>query len=1098
MKSLAWSAGIRVSVALSLAVCLVLSCLLGNAQSAELTAVYEGDELGDPSSYKAAGNWDINQAPLNNVTDQFNVEIPTGHGVLFDVDPASQINDFTLASGSTLTVPGGHSLTVLDDALIGGGITADSTTALFQATGAGAAFAPEGAQLFATNGGTVRVAATMFTNTALSGNATQFSSSGAGSLLDLTSLLSYADSRNSNGTRSISASNNGVIDLSNLGTIAKTGSGVIGIQVASGGNVNLDGLTTVTGATRIDVDNPTYALPSLTTASGLTVDLANGSSFTANDALDYTEGAVTFEGDDAGTFTATSLTNFTNSTASMTAGQDLNVAAGGLTTINGSRFLLRGGKQYGATQITATTFNNEYFTGNTTQFSADGTGTLLDLSSLQSYADSRNSNGTRSISASNNGVIDLSNVGTITKTASGVIGIQVASGGNVNLDGLTTVTGATRIDVDNPTYALPSLTTASGLTVDLANGSSFTANDALDYTEGAVTFEGDDAGTFTATSLTNFTNSTASMTAGQDLNVAAGGLTTINGSRFLLRGGKQYGATQITATTFNNEYFTGNTTQFSADGTGTLLDLSSLQSYADSRNSNGTRSISASNNGVIDLSNVGTITKTASGVIGIQVASGGNVNLDGLTTVTGATRIDVDNPTYALPSLTTASGLTVDLANGSSFTANDALDYTEGAVTFEGDDAGTFTATSLTNFTNSTASMTAGQNLNVAAGGLTTINGSRFLLRGGKQYGATQITATTFNNEYFTGNTTQFSADGTGTLLDLSSLQSYADSRNSNGTRSIIASNNGVIDLSNVGTITKTASGGIGIQVESGGRIDLANLNTAGVVSISADGPQSTLAVSGNINLSPQSSLTLTDGAKLEVGKDLLYATTNEAQVNLDAGIVEVISVQATFLEAGGDDLGVGGTATNNFGIGRLIVGETGTPTMTFLTDLIDNGNRTSGKEALYLPGFGGPDGLELIDGSMLVLGDINAYALVNGVMTHLNSLFSVGSNVAAFSGGTIARTFPADFDFDADVDGDDLATWNSNYGTQTGADFSDGDADKDTDVDGFDFILWQRFHTGSTPSTAANVTVPEPSTLVLALGLLTLGLASRKKCSPL
>ncbi|MEQ8837234.1 MAG: hypothetical protein RID07_10565, partial [Lacipirellulaceae bacterium] len=570
---------------------------------------------------------------------------------------------------------------------------------------------------------------------------------------------------------------------------------------------------------------------------------------------------------------------------------------------------------------------------------------------------------------------------------------------------------------------------------------------------------------------------------------APGGLTTIDGSRFMLRGGKQFGATEVTATTFNNTTLGGNNVQLSADGAGTLLDLSSLLSYTESINSGGTRTVAATNNGVIDLSNVGTITKNAGGTIGFQVASGGNIDLSSLTDITGGTfgsvRFDIDNASYALANLMTVNRTTVDLANGSMFTANAMTDFTNGSVTFEGDNPGTFQAAALTNFSGSSVWLAPGQNLNVNAAGLSNIDSASLSVRGGKQFGATEVTATTFTNSGQGGNSTQFAADGAGSRLDLSSLQSYTENVNSGGTRMVMATNNGVIDFSNVGTVTKEFGGAVRFQVESGGRIDFGALNTTGNVTYAADGPQSSIAVSGTINLSLQSSLTLTDGATLEVGKDLLFAATNESQVDLDAGIVEVVSAQATFLEVGGDDLGVGGTATDNFGIGRLVIGETGAPTMTFLTDLIDNGNRTSGKEALYLPGFGGPDGLELIDGSMLILGDINAYALVGGVMTHLNALIPSGSNTVAFSGGSIANTFPADFDLDADVDADDLAIWQANYGTLTGASFEDGDADKDGDVDGTDFMLWQRFHTGDLSSRIANVAVPEPSAVFLFLGLL-------------
>ncbi len=51
----------------------------------------------------------------------------------------------------------------------------------------------------------------------------------------------------------------------------------------------------------------------------------------------------------------------------------------------------------------------------------------------------------------------------------------------------------------------------------------------------------------------------------------------------------------------------------------------------------------------------------------------------------------------------------------------------------------------------------------------------------------------------------------------------------------------------------------------------------------------------------------------------------------------------------------------------------------------------------------------------------------------------------------------PADFDNDGDVDGNDLAQWEGNFGPNANA-----DADGDLDSDGADFLAWQRQFTGS------------------------------------
>jgi hypothetical protein len=73
--------------------------------------------------------------------------------------------------------------------------------------------------------------------------------------------------------------------------------------------------------------------------------------------------------------------------------------------------------------------------------------------------------------------------------------------------------------------------------------------------------------------------------------------------------------------------------------------------------------------------------------------------------------------------------------------------------------------------------------------------------------------------------------------------------------------------------------------------------------------------------------------------------------------------------------------------------------------------------------------------------------------------------------------TFTADFDHDGDVDGDDLDDWQAAYSLNALA-----DADSDGDSDGRDFLEWQRqFGSGLGP-LAASLTVPEPSSLAIAV----------------
>jgi formylglycine-generating enzyme required for sulfatase activity len=76
----------------------------------------------------------------------------------------------------------------------------------------------------------------------------------------------------------------------------------------------------------------------------------------------------------------------------------------------------------------------------------------------------------------------------------------------------------------------------------------------------------------------------------------------------------------------------------------------------------------------------------------------------------------------------------------------------------------------------------------------------------------------------------------------------------------------------------------------------------------------------------------------------------------------------------------------------------------------------------------------------------------------------------------TAVPTFAADFDEDFDVDADDLAQWEGDFGGPG------SDADADGDSDGRDVLVWlKQFGSGAQP-LAASQSVPEPSSVSLAL----------------
>ncbi len=88
------------------------------------------------------------------------------------------------------------------------------------------------------------------------------------------------------------------------------------------------------------------------------------------------------------------------------------------------------------------------------------------------------------------------------------------------------------------------------------------------------------------------------------------------------------------------------------------------------------------------------------------------------------------------------------------------------------------------------------------------------------------------------------------------------------------------------------------------------------------------------------------------------------------------------------------------------------------------------------------------------------------------------------------AVTYSADFDFDGKVDGLDLGVWEASYGIDDLA-----DADGNGDSAGSDFLAWQeQWGSGVATIGAIGAVVPEPSSLLIALGLLLWGQGSRRR----
>jgi hypothetical protein len=114
-------------------------------------------------------------------------------------------------------------------------------------------------------------------------------------------------------------------------------------------------------------------------------------------------------------------------------------------------------------------------------------------------------------------------------------------------------------------------------------------------------------------------------------------------------------------------------------------------------------------------------------------------------------------------------------------------------------------------------------------------------------------------------------------------------------------------------------------------------------------------------------------------------------------------------------------------------------------------------------------DELELAPGDRFNLGNIFD---VNGERDFTLE-FLLADNTDFQIGAVLYRS-AADFNFDGDVDAEDLLLWQSAYGVNGSA-----DADGDGDSDGRDFLVWQR-QLEQSSSQLAGANIPEPNGLLL------------------
>ena len=907
---------------------LVLS--LATASMPATAAVVNADWINGSGNYSNDTKWNIPVAPCNAGTTTFNVNIPANSGTISDDVPICEVDTFILGDNSTFRILAGSSYTVLGQADIFGivhGVGGDFFAPI-------AAFPGNRARVFAELGSHIIIGATSYSATGLI-SATLFSSTGTGSDLNLSTLLSIDSSFN------------------DLSTTVRANS----ITASSDARLDLSGVTEITpparGEDRLDIsvsDTAVIDLSSLATVSG--------------------GGQTRFV---------------------VTAGGIQLLPA--LQTVSRGRFDVSGGGQL-STVGSDWTYINQL--ASIPMFTVSGTGSILDLSTLQSIDSSFNDSSTtvraNTITASSDASLDLSGVISITAPARGEdrLDINVSDTSVINLSSLeiTNGGGQTLFNVSNTaSIDLSSLATISG------GGARF------NVTDGAVQL--------------------------------LPALQTVSRGLFNVSGGSQL-STDGSAWTYINQL--ASVPLFTCSGPGSYLDLSSLQSIDSSFNDLSTtvrvNSITASDDCTLDLGAVIALTPPARGEdrLDISVSDTAVIDLSSLATISGGgqTRFVVTaGGVQLLPALQTVSRARFNVSGGGQLSTvgstwtyiNQLASIPMFTVSGTGSVLGLSTLQSIDSSFNDSSTT-------VRANTITASSDASLNLSG-----VTIITPPARGEDRL-----DISVSDTA-VIDLSSLTTISGG----GGVDFNVSTNATLKLPSLKNIS--VSGQVRFNLSTGAELQLGDLSgVTANTSINLNDADTKLVAQGALlleragSLISPVSLSVAPDAIVTIAKDYIFDHTDETRIDLESAVVHFNGNLAMpqFVEAGGFDIGTLTPVGPNFGFGQMIVGTDAQATTVYLRDGINNGNGHvlcgPGEEALYLLGLPADpldpakivSGLRILGGSTLVLNGIPLYVMQDGFLQDVRDWFSPGQTVLAYglnnSNGFIA--LGSSPDTDADVDG--------------------------------------------------------------------------------
>jgi hypothetical protein len=809
--------------------------LIQASGGADTPAIYTGANGGN---WSLGSNWSPTPAvPANSGGTTFAVTIPDSTYVNFDLAGSTSINALTLKPNSTLVLGATDNLTVVNAFTSTGALTANGAN--FTASGI---ISVDGSSFYAVNG-TVSLAGL---TTYASGTGNEFRAEGAGAKINASGLTKI-DFGTANNYLYINAFNGGEVDAHNLTTIAGT-SGVgdpvrvqsfgtgsvvnfgalgstadyLSLDVRDGGSVlwnnpaSLQGsIISKTGATSIlntsnlsNLDRSslyaaggaTLAFPSLknfmpgtgtefrSDGIGSTLDLSALLKIDLGAANNY----LYVNAVNGGTIDAHNLTTIAGTSGigqpirvqSFGTGSVVNLASlgsapgalsldirdggsvlwGSPTTVQGASISKSGAASILNTSALSNIDGSNFYAG---------TGGVMSFPALTKYTPGQGSE-LRADGA--DAKLDFS---ALTKldfgAANNYLYVDAYNGGVIDAHNLSTITGTSginqplRIQVfgTGSSLIIPAPNTAPGfLSVDLRDGGSVLWGN-------PTTLQNDSISKTGATSVINTSN-----------------LSNIDGSNFYAGGGATMSFAAL------HTFTPGSYSELRADGAGSSLDLTSLNTITLGAANNFVY-IDAYNGGSIDAHNLQNVTGT-SGVgtpLRFQIFTNASIDVSNLAYTPGILNLDLrDGSTFLWSKPATLDRDNISMTNGSTLDTSSLKTFTNGSFTI--------------------GNATTGFNL------LSNVNGSSFYVSGGATVDLPAL------QTFTPGEYSEFRSDGAGTKFSLTALTTL-DLGAANNYVYFDAYNGGLLDVSNLQTVTGTSGTGTPIRVQAfnaDSKVDLTKL----------------------------------------------------------------------------------------------------------------------------------------------------------------------------------------------------------------------------------------------------------------------------------